>query len=142
MTDPELTLARQVQDALAAQFGAAYADADPVIRPSQFADYQSNVALPLARRLSRAPREIAAELAARLDGSDAVASAEASGPGFINLTLRDDWIADQVTAQLRDTCDEIYGELLSAHHVLLFCEHDMPSEGDHARRDIVDAGVT
>ena len=103
MTDPELTLARQVQGALAAQFGAAYADADPVIRPSQFADYQSNVALPLARRLSRAPREIAAELAARLDGGDAVASAEASGPGFINLTLRDDWIADQVTAQLRDT---------------------------------------
>jgi len=102
MTDPEQTLARQLQDALAAQFGAAYADVDPVIRPSQFADYQSNVALPLARRLHRPPREIAAELAARIDGRGAVERAQVSGPGFVNLILRDDWIADQASAQLRD----------------------------------------
>ena len=102
MTDPEQTLARQLQDALAAQFGAAYADVDPVIRPSQFADYQSNVALPLARRLHRPPREIATELAARIDGRGAVERAQVSGPGFVNLILRDDWIADQASAQLRD----------------------------------------
>jgi arginyl-tRNA synthetase len=102
MTDPELALARRVQEALAAQFGAEYLGADPVIRPSQFADYQSNVALPLAKRLARPPREIAAELAARLAGSAVVASAEVSGPGFLNLTLRDDWIAGQAGAQLAD----------------------------------------
>ncbi len=116
MTDPEQALARQVQAALATRFGPAYADADPVIRPSQFADYQSNVALALARQLGWSPRELAAELAAALDpaapdaaspdtdpGSvGAIASAQVSGPGFINLVLRDDWIAGQATAQLRD----------------------------------------
>jgi arginyl-tRNA synthetase len=103
MSDPEATLTRLVADALTAQLGAEYAGTDPVIRPSQFADYQSNVALPLAKRLGRPPREIAAELAERLDGSAEVASAEVSGPGFINLTLRDGWIAAQAQGQLADT---------------------------------------
>jgi arginyl-tRNA synthetase len=102
MADPEVTLTRLVRAALAAQFGADYGDADPVIRPSQFADFQSNVALPLAKRLARSPRDIAAELAAALDGSEAIATAQVSGPGFVNLTLRDEWIADQASAQLRD----------------------------------------
>jgi arginyl-tRNA synthetase len=91
-----------VSDALAAAFGPGYADADPVIRPSQFADYQANVALPLAKRLSRAPRDVAAELAGHLGGGEVIEQPEVSGPGFINLTLRDDWIAAQATAQLAD----------------------------------------
>ena len=51
MTDPQQALARLMTTALAAAFGPDYADADPLIRPSQFADYQSNVALPLVKRL-------------------------------------------------------------------------------------------
>jgi arginyl-tRNA synthetase len=100
MTDPQQALEELVRAALAATFGPDYAGADPAIRPSQFADYQSNAALPLAKRLSRPPREIASELASHLDDSDLVARAEVSGPGFINLTLRDDWIARQAGGQL------------------------------------------
>ncbi len=102
MTDPEVVLGRLVQDALAAEFGDDYADADPVIRPSQFADFQANVALSLARRLGRPPREVAAQLAGHLAGTDVCAQVEVSGPGFINLTLRDDWIAGQASGQLAD----------------------------------------
>jgi arginyl-tRNA synthetase len=102
MTDPQYALAQLLGDALAAAFGPDYADADPVIRPSQFADYQANVALPLAKRLNRPPRDIAAELADRLGGSQVVETAEVSGPGFINLELSDAWIADQATGQLAD----------------------------------------
>jgi arginyl-tRNA synthetase len=102
MTDPQQALTRLMSDALAAAFGPGYADADPVIRRSQFADYQANVALPLAKRLSRAPRDVAAELAGHLGGSEVIEKLEVSGPGFINLTLRDDWIAAQATAQLGD----------------------------------------
>ena len=102
MADPEVVLGRLVQEALAAELGAEYADADPVIRPSQFADFQANVALALAKRLSKPPREVAGRLAGRLAGSDAIDRAEVSGPGFINLTLRDGWIAGQATAQLGD----------------------------------------
>ena len=103
MTDPEVALADLLGAALAAEFGAGYSDADPVIRPSQFADFQANVALPLAKRLGRPPREIAAQLAGHLGGSDVCERAEVSGPGFINLTLRDKWIEAQVSGQLGDT---------------------------------------
>jgi arginyl-tRNA synthetase len=94
-----------VRAALVAELGAQHADADPLIRPSQFADYQSNVALPLAKAIGRPPREIAAALAARLadeSGDGPVAAAEMSGPGFINIALRDAWVARQAASQLAD----------------------------------------
>src|ERR1017187_1663349 len=102
MADPEAALTREVHDALAAEFGADYAGADPVIRPSQFADFQANVALSLAKRLGQPPRDIAARLAGLLAASEVCEQAEVSGPGFINLTLRDGWIASQASGQLRD----------------------------------------
>ncbi|HLX47921.1 MAG TPA: arginine--tRNA ligase [Streptosporangiaceae bacterium] len=102
MADPQEVLAQRVRHALAAAFGPEHADDDPVIRPSQFADYQANVALPLGKQLGRAPREVAAEIAAHLDVAGMCLEPEVSGPGFINLTLRDDWIAGQATGQLED----------------------------------------
>ncbi|MGH3272905.1 MAG: arginine--tRNA ligase [Streptosporangiaceae bacterium] len=116
MTDPEDVLAARVHGALLAELGEQYADADPLIRPSQFADYQSNAAMPLAKRLGRPPREIAAAIAAaltgraELDGADLggagedgpVAAAEVSGPGFVNIWLRDSWIARTAAGQLAD----------------------------------------
>ena len=102
MADPQQVLARRVHNAIVASFGPDYGDADPLIRPSSFADFQANVALPLGKRLGRPPREVAAELAARLDVADMCAEPEVSGPGFINLTLRDDWIAAQASQMLDD----------------------------------------
>jgi arginyl-tRNA synthetase len=102
MADLQAALAAQVSAALAAEFGAAYVDADPVIRPSSFADFQANVALALSKRIGLPPRDIAERLAGHLAGSAMCESAEVSGPGFINLTLRDDWLAAQSTAQLTD----------------------------------------
>ncbi|HEY6294700.1 MAG TPA: arginine--tRNA ligase, partial [Streptosporangiaceae bacterium] len=102
MADPQQVLAQRVQAATVAAFGPDHRDADPLIRPSSFADFQANVALPLGKRLGRPPREVAAELAARLDVADICAAREVSGPGFINFTLRDDWIADQATRVLED----------------------------------------
>src|SRR5437588_4319947 len=100
MADPQEVLGQRVRRALAAAFGPEHADDDPVIRPSQFADYQSNVALPLGKRLGRPPREVAAELVRHLDVTDVCLPSEVSGPGFINLTLRDEWIAAQATSLL------------------------------------------
>ncbi len=105
VTDPEETLAQLVREALAAELGEQYATADPIIRPSQFADYQSNAALPLAKALGRPPREIATAVAARLGsqaGTGAIEKVEVSGPGFINITLRDEWIGGQAVSQLAD----------------------------------------
>ena len=102
MADPREVLAERVRTALGAAFGAEYADADPVIRPSAFADYQANVALPLAKRLGRAPRDVAAEIARHLGLEDVCRDVDVSGPGFINFTLRDEWIARQAAGLLED----------------------------------------
>ncbi|MEO3829473.1 arginine--tRNA ligase [Actinomadura sp. B10D3] len=102
MPDPQLVLAARVQEALSAAFGPSYADADPVIRPSQFADLQANVALPLAKKLGRRPREVAEEIVKNLDTAGIVSDVEVSGPGFINLTLSDAWIAGAAQQALED----------------------------------------
>ena len=102
MADLQAALTADVSAALTAEFGPGYAGTDPLIRPSAFADYQANVALALAKRLGRQPREVAAQIASHLGGSAMVASAEVSGPGFINITLRDSWLGETATAQLAD----------------------------------------
>ena len=102
MADPQQVLAQRVHAAIVASFGPGFDDADPLIRPSSFADFQANVALPLGKRLGRPPREVAAELAGRLDVSDVCEPPEVSGPGFINFRLREDWIAGQASRMLDD----------------------------------------
>lgn len=102
MADLQAALAADVGAALTAEFGADFADTDPLIRPSAFADFQSNVALALAKRLGRQPREIAGLIAGRLGGSPMLERTEVSGPGFINIRLRDAWLGEAATAQLSD----------------------------------------
>jgi arginyl-tRNA synthetase len=102
MADPREVLAQRVQDALGAAFGTEYAAADPVIRPSSFADFQSNAALPLAKKLARPPRDIAAEIIGHLDLTGVAEPPQVSGPGFINLTLAPEWIAAQASSELTD----------------------------------------
>jgi arginyl-tRNA synthetase len=102
MTDPEAALGLLVQRALASQLGPEYADADPLIRPSGFADYQCNAAMSLGKRAGKPPREVAGLIVAGLAGAPEIESAEVSGPGFINLTLRDSWLAGQANEQLAD----------------------------------------
>lgn len=79
---------------------AAFADADPLVRRSEHADYQSDAALGLGRRAGRAPRELAAALLEALEGE--AVSAELSGPGFLNLTLEDRALWSVVAARLAD----------------------------------------
>ena len=98
MSDPQQVLGARVRDALVAAYGADYAGADPLIRPSAFGDLQSNVSLGLAKRLGQAPRDIANEIVGHLDIDDLTEPPTVSGPGFINFTLRPRWIADAATA--------------------------------------------
>ena len=97
MADPIALLTARLQPA----FDALEPGADPVVRPSDRADYQANGVLPLAKRLDRNPREVAAEIMAnaRLDG---VAVADIAGPGFINLVLTDAFVAEQVAVVAMD----------------------------------------
>ena len=59
-------------------------------------DYATNVALRVAPARRRAPRELAAEIAAAAVERGMVASAEPAGPGFVNLRVADEWLASAV----------------------------------------------
>jgi arginyl-tRNA synthetase len=60
---------------------------------SEHGDYATNVALRLAATRGKSPRELAAEIAAEAVERGLAASAEAAGPGFVNLRVSDAWIA-------------------------------------------------
>jgi len=76
--------------------------ADPVVRRSEHADFQSNAVLALAKRARTRPAELAATVseALRADPGTAVAEVTVSGPGFLNLTLAEPALWRQVTARL------------------------------------------
>jgi arginyl-tRNA synthetase len=96
MPSPSEVLAPRVTAAIAAAFGGEHPDlreADPVLRPSQFADVQSNAPLALAKRLGMSPRAVATALVEHLDVDGLVSSVEISGPGFVNITFADEWLA-------------------------------------------------
>ena len=56
-------------------------------RSREHGDWATNVAMQLAKRAGVGPRDLAGMLAARLAGHEAIASAEAAGPGFVNVRL-------------------------------------------------------
>jgi arginyl-tRNA synthetase len=90
-------------DRFAVAFGAVAGErVDPVVRRSQHADFQADGALPLARKLGRAPREIATDVLARVDLSGLVESATISGPGFINVTIEAAALAGLLTEMQAD----------------------------------------
>ncbi len=72
-------------------------------RPSNPAhgDYATNVALQLAGRVQRPPREIAGEIAAAAAALEGVSRASVAGPGFVNLELADGWFSEALAAMLR-----------------------------------------
>ncbi|UCC82719.1 MAG: arginine--tRNA ligase [Gemmatimonadota bacterium] len=100
MRHPEL--ARALETA-AADLGADAVEAK-LERPAvlEHGDLATNLAMVLAGRLNRKPRDLAQNLIERLDlGSLDVESAEIAGPGFINFTLSRDYLRRRV----RDIAD-------------------------------------
>ena len=80
-----------------------------LIRPSQDAkcgDYQANFAMPLGKKLGKSPREVAADIVSKFDYADFFEAPEIAGPGFINLRVKTDCLADLVQ---KEACDERLG---------------------------------
>lgn len=103
MPSASATLAPVVSAAIEEAFGPEHRGADPVLRPSQFADLQSNAALALAKRLGMPPREVAQRIVEApsvraLADEDVCSSIEISGPGFVNLTLSGSWLGSAASA--------------------------------------------
>lgn len=56
-------------------------------RSREHGDWATNVAMQLAKRAGRNPRELGELLAARIAAHDGVEEAEVAGPGFVNIRL-------------------------------------------------------
>lgn len=95
-------LESRIHDALVA--AGAPADSPALIVPSaraQFGDYQANGVMSAAKRMKINPRELAGKTQQFLKLDDLAQKVEIAGPGFLNIHLRDEWVATQV-AGLQD----------------------------------------
>ena len=68
-------------------------------RLKEHGDWSTNVALVLASKAKRPPREVAQILVEQLGSPPSVERVEVAGPGFVNLYLATDWLRD-VLAQI------------------------------------------
>ena len=83
-----------------------------VPRQREHGDFATNVALALAPRVGRPPREVARAVVERLPRAPFVVAAEPAGPGFINFRVSNAWLHDA----LRRIAAEGEGYVRAAPH--------------------------
>ena len=66
----------------------------------EFGDYQANGIMGAAKKLKMNPRELATEVLNNLDLSDMAEKVEIAGPGFLNIHLKNEWLADKAESAL------------------------------------------
>jgi arginyl-tRNA synthetase len=74
---------------------------DPALeapRQKEHGDFATNVALSLAKRAGKSPRDVAAIVVDALPPAPFVERVEVAGPGFINIWTTDEWLHEVVRA--------------------------------------------
>jgi arginyl-tRNA synthetase len=69
---------------------------------ARFGDYQTNVAMVLAKQRRANPRQLAQEIIEKLDVAEMCAPPEIAGAGFINFRLKPEWLAERFAALVND----------------------------------------
>ncbi|WP_018568205.1 arginine--tRNA ligase [Streptomyces sp. PsTaAH-124] len=92
---------QRLANALSAALPEAAA-ADPLLRRSDRADFQANGILALAKKAKANPRELAAQVMERVVTGDVIGDIEVSGPGFLNITVTDKAIIENLSARVTD----------------------------------------
>ncbi|MGW0885521.1 arginine--tRNA ligase [Streptomyces sp. NPDC002671] len=99
------SLSDSVQQRLASALTATLpeaADADPLLRRSDRADFQANGILALAKKAKSNPRELATQVVAQVESGGVIQDIEVSGPGFLNITVADRAITENLAARYAD----------------------------------------
>src|ERR1041384_7972577 len=99
------SLTASVQQRLASALSAALpeaADADPLLRRTDRADFQANGILALAKKAKANPRELATQVVSQVVTGDVIKDVEVSGPGFLNVTISDKAITENLAARYAD----------------------------------------
>jgi arginyl-tRNA synthetase len=100
--NPRAVLGARLQAAVAKAFGAEHATVDAMVRRSDRADFQADLAMGMAKALKRSPRQVAEAVVAAADLGDICDRVELAGPGFINLTLKPSFVESCLGAMARD----------------------------------------
>ncbi len=106
MTSINEQLSQAFQEALVKSFGKDFKDIDPqvtIARDLRHGDYQANIALPLAKKLGKNPREIAAIIIENLSLDEVCETPTIGGPGFINLKIKPSYLQNQLKLLYSDT---------------------------------------
>ncbi|HZF88943.1 arginine--tRNA ligase [Streptomyces sp.] len=99
------SLSDSVQQHLADALASALPEADgvdPLLRRSDRADFQANGILALAKKAKANPRELATRVVAQVTTGDVIKDVEVSGPGFLNITIADKAITENLAARYAD----------------------------------------
>ena len=81
------------------------AQCEALVRQSgkvQFGDYQANGIMPAAKKLGLNPREFAQNVLDKADLQDIAEKTEIAGPGFINIFLKNTWLAENINRAVQD----------------------------------------
>jgi len=96
-------LSEKIKQAMIA--AGADAQCEALVRQSgkvQFGDYQANGIMPAAKKLGLNPREFAQNVLDKADLQDIAEKTEIAGPGFINIFLKNTWLAENINLAVQD----------------------------------------
>lgn len=99
-TIPALLIAR-----LRAALSSDFPDADPKVMAAndpRFGDYQTNIAMILAKQAKANPRQVAQQIIDKLEVADLCAPPEIAGAGFINFRLKPEALTARFAELSRD----------------------------------------
>jgi arginyl-tRNA synthetase len=102
------------------------ADVELTVPDESFGDYSTNIAMQLAKKLGKNPREIAGQLKDALNNDESISRVEIAGPGFINFYLQDSYLLKQInttvpnrlnnqTIVVEYSCPNAFKELHAGH---------------------------
>ncbi|WP_239351984.1 arginine--tRNA ligase [Snodgrassella communis] len=101
-----MKLYQQVATEVEKAFSAAGLTEHPIVlQPAKnrdFGDYQINGVMGAAKKTRQNPRELAQKVADALQANPLITTAEVAGPGFINLHLRPEKLAQYIKSALQD----------------------------------------
>ncbi len=86
----------------------------------KFGDYQSNVAMGLAKKMGKPPRDVAQQIVASLNVKDLCERVEIAGPGFMNFFIRPQSFIQYLEGMKTDPRLGVETVSVSTHHVIDF----------------------
>jgi arginyl-tRNA synthetase len=102
MPDPAAVVVDRVAAVVARLYPDMTDDLDTAARPSEHADAQVNVAMGLAKRVGKKPRDVAEQIVAALDLRGVCSDVTVAGPGFLNLTYENEYLGKLLQDAARD----------------------------------------